>query len=359
MKILFGVPDYSHRELADLEIEGIKNIIPYCNKIHYGPLHSRNRFIDKIILTVKNSIRIRKALNNGAYNLLFLNTSFNRNGLFRDSITLFLLRPLKTKVFLKFHGSDIHFLERLNWLNKKLVTWLFKSADGIGVLNKEEQNAFINKGYPIKKIFVVKNPVDPSLYIKHQNFKMSVGLSNPTFVFIFCARFLPFKGLMDVLEALKIVRTRFRDIHLFCIGDGPEMKKAQQFVNLNDLNSFITFTGFIAEIDTRYYYSNADALVFPSSHEGFPMAVFQSLAAGIPIITTRISASADYFKEPDNVLWVEPKNPESIAGAMNKLLIDKVTGIQMSNNNKLLSQQFTTNKNALEYKRIFEELLAQ
>jgi hypothetical protein len=83
MKILFGVPDHMHRELADLEIEGIKNIIPYCNTIHYGPLHSRNRFIDKIILTVKNSIRIRKALKNGAYNLLFLNTAFDRNALFR------------------------------------------------------------------------------------------------------------------------------------------------------------------------------------------------------------------------------------------------------------------------------------
>lgn len=358
MKILFGVPDRMHRELADLEIEGLKNLNLECDTIHYGPNSSKNGSINKIVNLLINAIRIDNVLKKTKYDFLFLNTTFDRNAIIRDVITLFILKPFKTKVFLKFHGSDLELLAKLNWLQKKLVIWLFENTNSIGVLNIEERNAFIKRGYPEEKLFVIKNPINPSLYIKDQNFKTRLGLSNQTFVFIFCARFLPFKGIMDVLEALTIIRTNSHSIHVVFIGDGIEMEKAQLFVKDNDLKSFVTFTGFIAEIETRYYYSNADALVFPSGHEGFPMVVFQSLAAGIPIITTRISASADYLKEPDNCLWVEYKNPKSIAYAMNRMLTDQNMRTQMSFNNKLLRQHFTTNKNALEYKHIFNELLA-
>lgn len=357
MRILFGVPDRMHRELVDLEIEGLKNLKLECDTVHYGPNSSKNGSINKIVNLLINAIRIDNALRKTKYDFLFLNTAFDRNAIIRDFITLYILKPFKTKVFLKFHGSDLELLAKLNWWQKKLVIWLFENTNSIGVLNIEERIAFIKRGYPEDKLFVVKNPINPSLYIRDQNFKTRLGLSNQTFVFFFCARFLPFKGMMDVLEALAIIRKNFHNIHLLCIGDGPDMEKAQLFVMNNDLKSFVTFTGFIAEIETRYYYSNADALVFPSGHEGFPMVVFQSLAAGIPIITTRISASADYLKEPGNCLWVEYKNPQSIANAMNRILTDQNIRTRMSINNRLLSQQFTTNNNALEYKGIFEKLI--
>ena len=41
--------------------------------------------------------------------------------------------------------------------------------------------------------------------------------------------------------------------------------------------------------------------------EGFPMAVFQAVGAGWPVITTRIRAAADYFVENEHCLWVEKK----------------------------------------------------
>lgn len=357
MKILFGIPDLTHRELADQEIAGIKTYIPGCHTIHYGPVHSKKGFINKILNTIKNAFSIKKALKNSKYDLLFLNTTFDFNAVIRDSITFFILKCRDTKIFLKFHGLDPALLNNTRWFKKLLSNWLLNSVHGLGVLSTEEKNALKARGLSGKKIFVVKNPVNPALYEKDDNFKNKMALDHQTFIFIFCARFLPFKGMMDVLEAVRIVKEKFPDIHLFCVGDGPEMSKAQLFVNSNDLNSFVTFTGFIAEIDTLYYYSNADALVFPSSHEGFPMAVFQSLAAGIAIITTRITASADYLTEPDNVLWVEPHNPVQIADSMIKLLTDNTLVNRMKSNNVMKAHQFTADKNALEYLVIFETLI--
>jgi glycosyltransferase involved in cell wall biosynthesis len=359
MKILFGIPDLTHRELANMEIDGIKALIPDCNTIHYGPVHSKRGLMNKIIITIKNAYSIKKALKNNKYNLLFLNTSFNLTAIVRDCITLFILKNQKTKFFLKFHGANLILLKNQEGYKKILINWMLNTAHGVGVLSSEHKNAFLLRGFPEQKVFIVKNPVNPALYVKDIDFKSTMGLSDPTFVFIFCGRFIASKGLMDVLKALQIVVSEFQHIHLFCIGDGPEMSKAQKFVTHNDLNSFVTFTCFISEIETRNFYSNADALIFPSINEGFSMTVFQSLAAGIPLITIRESAAADYLAEPDNVLWVEPSKPVQLAESMIKLLTDSTLVNRMKSNNVIKAHQFTTEKNALEYLSIFEKLIKE
>lgn len=347
-----------HLELAELEIKGIRNLIGECHTIHYGPTPENNSLFEKLNNTLVNALKIRKVLKKSKYDILFLNTAFDLNAIVRDSITLLIIRHWSAKVFLKFHGSDINFLGRLNWWQKKLVSFIFQNADGIGVLSKDELNAFIKEGYSGKKIFIVKNPVNSDLYNKDSNFKERLGISYETVVFIFCGRFIPQKGLIDVLSAFLKIQEEKKLVHLICIGDGPEMVKAKSFVANHNLIGKVLFTGFIPESEIIVYYSNADALVFPTYHqEGFPMVVFQSLAAGLPIITTRIRAAADYLTEPDHVLWVEPKDPENIAKAMKKLLRDKDTRELMSLNNKKLSNQFTTENNANDYKNIFEELL--
>jgi len=225
-------------------------------------------------------------------------------------------------------------------------------------LSSEERNSFIQTGYPANKILTVKNPINPDLYRTNKTFRSTLNLDNSTFIFIFCSRFIRTKGLLEVLEAFKIVLSTYKNIHLFCIGDGPEMPKAKNFIKEQFLNNHVTLTGFISEKQTRDFYSSADALVFPTRHqEGFPMVVFQSLAAGICIITTRIRAAADYLKDPDNLLWVDPVNHQQIAESMMRLISDKKLVQNMRDNNIIASQRFRTEKNAIEYINIFSRMV--
>lgn len=357
MKILFGIPDITHRELADLEISGIKALIPDCQTVQYGPLHLKRGLVNKILITVKNAFIIKKILNNNKYDLLFLNTTFDFNAVIRDSLTCIILKPCNINIFLKLHGSDPSLLDFSNFYKRVIANWLLKWVKGIGVLSSEEKRGFVQRGIPDSKIFIVKNPVNPSLYVKDDNFKINMALDSNTFVFLYCGRFIPFKGVMDVLKAFCIIRSSFQNTHLICIGDGPQYKMARQFVEKHNLNSFVTFTGFITEAETRPYYSNSDSLVHPSKREGFPMAVFQALAAGSSIITARITAAADYLIEPDNVLWVNHNDPEKLAESMITLLTDVSLVDKMKSNNLLKASNFTADKNALEYLDIFKKLV--
>lgn len=358
MKILFGIPDIMHRELVDLEITGIEKHISKCETIHYGPYYSKKRVINKIFNTITNAYRIRKKINRSEFDILFLNTAFDRNAIIRDFITMVFLLSIKTKVFLKFHGSDLIFLNNLTSWQKKMVEWIFKNVGAIGVLSKEEKVFFVKAGFPGGKIYVVKNPINPAIYQRDIKFKSKIGIPGSSFVFIFCGRFIPEKGLMDVINAFFKIQRGNQSVYLICIGDGPEMNKAKMFVKDNKITERVFFTGFIRESEIIPYYSNADALVFPTYHqEGFPMVVFQSLAASLPIITTRIRAAADYLTEPENVIWVKSQNIESVVEAMNTLLNNLELRTRMIKNNKILSQQFTTDNNAIEYISVFENIL--
>ncbi len=87
------------------------------------------------------------------------------------------------------------------------------------------------------------------------------------------------------------------------------------------------------------------------------MTVFQSVAAGLPIVTTPIRAAADYLREPDNCLWVEPRNPSQLAEQAGRLLHDSALRECMSKNNRALGYEFTRERVAMEYLAIYGEIL--
>ncbi len=71
------------------------------------------------------------------------------------------------------------------------------------------------------------------------------------------------------------------------------------------------------------------------------MALFKSVAGGLPVITTRIRAAKDHLTAPDNVLWVDKESPESIAKAIDTLYNDHALRHAMAENNRQVAKKFT------------------
>src|ERR1700737_4764954 len=66
-------------------------------------------------------------------------------------------------------------------------------------------------------------------------------------------------------------------------------------------------------------YRAATALVFPSTQEGFGLAVIEAMASGVPVVTSRIAPFTEYLGAGD-VAWCDPTSVRSIAGAMTRVL---------------------------------------
>jgi glycosyltransferase involved in cell wall biosynthesis len=176
---------------------------------------------------------------------------------------------------------------------------------------------------------------------------------------LFIGRMVPSKGLLDVIRALAIVASDSTDLTLVCVGDGPDREEGEKLVHSLGLNALVTFTGQISENEAVRYYQESLALVLPSRTEGFSMSIFQAVAAGLPVITTRIRAAADYLREPDNCLWVEPGNPGMIAEKISHLLRNPKLRESMWVNNKKLALDFSAPRIVPEYLMLYQNMLGR
>ena len=234
---------------------------------------------------------------------------------------------------------------------------VFKMAANIGVLSSEEREFFLNAGCAATKLSDAKYVVVADDFKHDSEFRSRQGISETTPILLFSARFIPAKGLLDLIAACDELKKAGRNFVLFCLGDGPIRDEAEQLVERLDLSDRIRFTGYISEAETAAFHANSTIFVFPTYHdEGFPLVLLKSLAAGMPIITTRIRAAADYMNEPDNCIWVLPRNPHDLAEKITRLLDDHNLQTTMSDNNHNLAEQFSPANIAQEYLKLYKTI---
>jgi len=138
--------------------------------------------------------------------------------------------------------------------------------------------------------------------------------------FLFLARLVPTKGLDDAIRALDLVRRAGRPATLDVVGDGPARAGAEALAAQLGLGEAVRFHGQVPEAETTRFYETCGALVLPTEREGFSMTVFQAVAAGLPVLTTRVNAAKDWLAEPDQVLWVRVHDPAHVAARALELL---------------------------------------
>ncbi|HEY0100939.1 MAG TPA: glycosyltransferase family 4 protein [Pyrinomonadaceae bacterium] len=343
----------------------------------YGERPGGTTFRQRVLRVLATGRRLRRTLRAGEFDIVHLNSSFDTMALMRDAATLRLLLPARAKIFIKFHGSDAALFETKNSALRALVRFVVAHADGIGLLSSEERGNFIRAGVDGRKLFVVKNVVTGAEDAGHArtehgagstphasaaqaqspNLRAKLGVDEETPLLLFIARFIPAKGLTDVINACAILRDAGRAFELLCLGDGEARGAAEAETARLKLNERVRFFGYVPETETAEFYAGSTMLVFPTYHyEGFPMVIFKSVAAGLPIITTRIRAAADYLREPDNCLWVEPQNPRLLAEKITQLLERAETRALMRRHNLELASRFTARVVAPEYLEIYNQL---
>ncbi len=303
----------------------------------------------------KTARKFRRLLREENFDLLHLNTSFETKAILRDAFSLFWLKKQGAKLFLKFHGSDVELLGNANFVIKFLIRYLVENADGIGLLSSEEKRGFVDAGFPEEKFFVVKNALTilPPEVLPPTEKPAAEEFAR----LIFVSRLIPTKGLLETISAASILREKGFEVVLNVLGDGETRPLAEALAESLQISEFVNFHGHVSEETVQEFYRESDLLVFPTFHiEGFPMVIFNALQFGLPIVTTRIRAAADYLKEGENTLFCEAKDAESVAAKIARLLVKKDLREKMSENNRALANEFSPAKIAPEYTEIYRKL---
>jgi len=113
------------------------------------------------------------------------------------------------------------------------------------------------------------------------------------------------------------------------------------------------FTGLTRDIER--FYGAADFFVFPTAYETFGLVAFEAAAAGLPLLTTRVSGVGDFVEEGVNGLFIE-REPKSIASAIASVVDDRQRLKAMGRGARRRAQEFRVEHMVDAYRRLYNEL---
>lgn len=361
MKILVGMPSKDSwggpvsseppfvKALREIGVDAREEVYVYGDKEKPTP------FFERIRRVLQTAFRFRRILKSESFDLIHLNTAFTLKALLRDTISIFLMKPGNAKIFLKIHGSEAKILESKNPFIRILRNYLNKNVDGFGIHTHEEKENFLSGGFSDEKFYFVKNAVTIAENLP-ENFQRAHKAKNETFELLFVSRFVATKGLLETIRACARLREKGYKIILHCLGDGEMRAEAEREVERLDLQNQVKFTGYIPEAEVSRYFFSSDIFVFPTRHaEGFPNVLFKAVSVGLPIVTTKIRAAADYLHEPENSLFSTQK-PENIAEKIVELIESVELRRQISVNNLAFGETLKPLNIAREFLDIYRKI---
>lgn len=136
-------------------------------------------------------------------------------------------------------------------------------------------------------------------------------------IIVSVGRLAPPKGYADLVRALSKLNRQFKCIIL---GRGPLLDELEKLTKDLHLDEHVKFLGLRADVQELLGIS--DLYVSSSHWEGLPMATLEAMYARLPIVSTRVG-DAEHILRDNAGLLVEPRDPDSLAATIDKLLSDK------------------------------------
>ena len=132
------------------------------------------------------------------------------------------------------------------------------------------------------------------------------------------ALFRPRKGLEVLLEAMAILRQRGIPVQLRAVGTFESPKYEAEIaarVRQLQLSEHVLWTGFTRHVAVEL--ARMDLLVLPSSFgEGLPMVVLEAMAAGVPVVASRVPGVPEAIRHGQDGILTEPNDPAGLAQAI-------------------------------------------
>lgn len=140
---------------------------------------------------------------------------------------------------------------------------------------------------------------------------------------LFVGRLRIRKGVEVLLTALDLLRLQGVAAPLVIAGDGEHRAALEAAAARRGLDaSAVRFLGRADAARVRALLAAARALVVPSTYEGMPLVILEAMAAGLPVIASRVSGIPEVVVDGETGWLVPPEDPEALAAALAELLAD-------------------------------------
>jgi glycosyltransferase involved in cell wall biosynthesis len=154
-----------------------------------------------------------------------------------------------------------------------------------------------------------------------------------------------------------LAQTEGIEVRLVVAGSGPDDTPLRQYAVELGIENVVSFTGPVFGECKIKLLRAADVFVLASHAEGLPYALLESMAAGVPVIATRVGAIPDVVLGESHGLFVPLQDPNAIAHAIVRLAADRELLAQMSAACRIrVAGGYSIDRLAGEFCRLYSEL---
>lgn len=225
-------------------------------------------------------------------------------------------------------GYAAEFLAR----QAKWVRWSMSRAARLIVPSGFLQAIFERHGMASQ---LVPNIVD----LQRFNGAESAALENP--VILVTRNLEPIYDNASALQALAIVRRQRPDIRMVIAGSGEEAARLQTLAAELGVADAVNFTGRVAAEAMPALYRSATMALNPSTVDNMPNSVLEALAAGVPVVSTRVGGVPYMVTHEQTALLVESGDAAAMAAALLRLLREPTLYMQLRNAGRAAAAQYS------------------
>jgi glycosyltransferase involved in cell wall biosynthesis len=148
----------------------------------------------------------------------------------------------------------------------------------------------------------------------------ALGIARERFTVGWVGRMTAVKRAHDVLQALRLLHDRGHDAALVMVGDGPDRPELEALARELGIEHSTRFVGYQHEVGPWFH--AFDALLLPSRNEGTPVSAIETLAAGRPVVASRVGGLPDVVQDGVDGYLVPVGDVAAAAGMLARLADD-------------------------------------
>ncbi|WP_243361540.1 glycosyltransferase [Fundidesulfovibrio terrae] len=191
----------------------------------------------------------------------------------------------------------------------------------VTVVNEDVENFLLTKvRIPKKRIALIRNGVDVKRISNAEEVRESLGLDADKPVVGIVARLESEKDHHMLLRAFALVVAAVPDAQLLVIGEGSLRRGLESLAESLGIQDNVHFLGVRRDIPELM--KSLDVAVLSSKAEGLPLCILEAMAAGKPVVATRVGGIPDVVRDGHTGLLVQPGSETDMARAIITLLTD-------------------------------------
>jgi len=251
----------------------------------------------------------------------------------------------KTGLFEQMKTKIIDHMERYVTKNAKLVTAPSRAIAEIECIMWQ---------ISLEKLRIIPNPIKLPIDVSEKNI-IAEEFGVEDYVLYF-GRLQKRKGIFDFISSINYVKNR--EIMFVIIGADPfNIKERIKRLLPRNLKDRIIFRDYLPRDKLMRVIKDAKVVVLPSLFENFSYTILETMALGVPLITTNAGGTREIITHLKNGFLIEPNKPKQIAKWINFVLDERNRNFinKIRKNALNTARKFEAKKIARIYLKILEE----